>query len=58
MDGPSVEVLRCSRCAKAVEIISRARGHLSADDIVASGMVRFGHNLYYCERCARIVGYK
>lgn len=28
------------------------------DDASASGMVRFGHNLYYCDRCARMVGYK
>ncbi len=60
---PRVEVMRCSRCAKCVEaIISSSRGsdvrRVSADDAMASGMVRFGHNLYYCERCARMVGYK
>jgi hypothetical protein len=61
---PRVEVMRCSRCAKCVEIVvgvSRSNGELrrvSTDDASASGMVRFGHNLYYCERCARMVGYK
>jgi hypothetical protein len=31
---------------------------VSADDASASGMVKFGHNLYYCDRCAKMVGYK
>lgn len=62
---PRVEVMRCSRCAKCVETItSSARAadgdvrRVSTDDASASGMVRFGHNLYYCDRCARMVGYK
>ncbi|KAG4414754.1 hypothetical protein IFR04_012102 [Cadophora malorum] len=60
---PRVEVMRCSRCAKCVETVisARAGGELrrvSTDDAQASGMVRFGHNLYYCDRCARMVGYK
>jgi hypothetical protein len=62
---PRVETLRCSRCAKCVEtVVATARGgngelrRVSSDDASASGMVRFGHNLYYCERCARMVGYK
>ncbi|KAF4332080.1 hypothetical protein FBEOM_14129 [Fusarium beomiforme] len=46
----SVEVLRCMRCARSVEATS-------TDDIGAMGMVRIAHNLYYCERCAKIVGY-
>ncbi|KAF6515060.1 hypothetical protein HZS61_004966 [Fusarium oxysporum f. sp. conglutinans] len=46
----SVEVLRCMRCARSVEATS-------TDDIGAMGMVRITHNLYYYERCAKIVGY-
>lgn len=47
----SIEVLRCMRCARSVETTS-------TDDISAMGMVRIAHNLYYCERCAKMVGYK
>ncbi|KAK7432534.1 hypothetical protein QQZ08_000741 [Neonectria magnoliae] len=47
----SVAVLRCMRCARSVEATS-------TDDITAMGMVRIAHNLYYCERCAKMVGYK
>ncbi|KAM4061576.1 hypothetical protein HRG_007255 [Hirsutella rhossiliensis] len=47
----SVEVLRCMRCARAVETTS-------TDDISTMGMVRIAHNLYYCQRCAKMVGYK
>ncbi|KAH8659732.1 hypothetical protein BGZ61DRAFT_370124 [Ilyonectria robusta] len=47
----SVEVLRCMRCARSVEATS-------TDDISSMGMVRIAHNLYYCERCAKMVGYK
>ncbi|EXK24950.1 hypothetical protein FOMG_18356 [Fusarium oxysporum f. sp. melonis 26406] len=46
----SVEVLRCMRCARSVEATS-------TDDISAMGMVRIAHNLYYCERCAKMMGY-
>ncbi|PSS25408.1 hypothetical protein M430DRAFT_33135 [Amorphotheca resinae ATCC 22711] len=57
-----VEVLRCSRCAKSVETVSRSRSadgsrRVSNDEAMANGMVSFGHNLYYCDRCAKIVGY-
>src|SRR3569833_872658 len=45
-----VEVLRCMRCARAVEMVS-------TDDPSSSGMVRVGHNIYYCHRCAKLVGY-
>jgi len=64
---PRVETLRCSRCAKCVETIVSGRSgsgsgnslrRVSTDDASASGMVRFGHNLYYCDRCAKMVGYK
>ncbi|RDA93537.1 hypothetical protein CP533_3971 [Ophiocordyceps camponoti-saundersi (nom. inval.)] len=47
----SVQVLRCMRCARAVEATS-------TDDVTAMGMVRIAHNLYYCQRCAKMVGYK
>ncbi|ORY70915.1 uncharacterized protein BCR38DRAFT_331509 [Pseudomassariella vexata] len=47
----SVEVLRCMRCASSVEMTS-------TDDPSSTGMVRVGTNIYYCSRCARIVGYK
>ncbi|KAI6777630.1 uncharacterized protein J7T54_000355 [Emericellopsis cladophorae] len=47
----SVEILRCMRCARAVETTS-------TDDAATMGMVRISHNLYYCERCAKMVGYK
>ena len=46
----SVEVLRCMRCARAVEATS-------TDDVSSTGMVRISHGLYYCERCAKMVGY-
>ncbi|KAK7911770.1 hypothetical protein PG985_014251 [Apiospora marii] len=47
----SVEVLRCMRCARSVEATS-------TDDPASTGMVRVGHNIYYCDRCAKMVGYK
>ncbi|KAF4992771.1 hypothetical protein FHETE_3353 [Fusarium heterosporum] len=47
----SVEVLRCMRCARSVETTS-------TDDVSTMGMVRIAHNLYYCDRCAKMVGYK
>ncbi|CCE30709.1 hypothetical protein E4U22_001514 [Claviceps purpurea] len=47
----SVEILRCMRCARSVEATS-------TDDVSSTGMVRIAHNLYYCERCAKMVGYK
>lgn len=51
--GPvaSVEVLRCLRCARSVETTS-------TDDPMSQGMVRIGTNIYYCSRCAKMVGYK
>ncbi|KAJ6783999.1 hypothetical protein PWT90_11164 [Aphanocladium album] len=47
----SVQVLRCMRCARAVETTT-------TDDLTTAGMVRISHNLYYCDRCAKMVGYK
>lgn len=46
----SVKVLRCLRCAKMQEATS-------TDDISACGMVRIGEGIYYCQRCAKLVGY-
>ncbi|KAH6626777.1 hypothetical protein B0J18DRAFT_149604 [Chaetomium sp. MPI-SDFR-AT-0129] len=55
MDSPSrptvqVAVIRCLRCARAEEITS-------TDDPSLSGMVQIGTNIYYCTRCAKMVGY-
>lgn len=46
----SVLVLRCMRCAKMQEATS-------TDDAAACGMVRIGEGIYYCQRCAKSVGY-
>lgn len=53
----SAQVLRCSQCRKAVEVIAN-NGQVSTENISASGMVKFGYNLYYCEKCSIGVGYK
>jgi len=45
-----VAVLRCMRCARAEEMTS-------TDDPSLSGMIRIGTNIYYCNRCAKMVGY-
>ncbi|KAK4211018.1 hypothetical protein V8F33_002361 [Rhypophila sp. PSN 637] len=45
-----VAVLRCLRCARAEEITS-------TDHPSSSGMVQIGTNIYYCNRCAKMVGY-
>jgi len=47
----SVQVLRCLRCARSVETTT-------TDDATSSGMVRIAHNLYYCNRCAKMTGYR
>jgi len=43
-----------------VETITRSRDahRVSSAEAAGAGMVRFGTNLYYCDRCARMVGYK
>lgn len=46
-----VEIMRCLRCARMAEATS-------TDDPTSMGMVRIGHNIYYCNRCARVTGYK
>ncbi|KAK3903414.1 hypothetical protein C8A05DRAFT_14620 [Staphylotrichum tortipilum] len=45
-----VAVIRCLRCARAEELTS-------TDDPSLSGMVQIGINIYYCNRCAKMVGY-
>lgn len=45
-----VALIRCLRCAKAEEITS-------TDDPSSLGMVQIGTNIYYCQRCAKMVGY-
>ncbi|KXX81468.1 hypothetical protein MMYC01_201739 [Madurella mycetomatis] len=45
-----VAVIRCLRCARAEEMTS-------TDDPISSGMVQIGTNIYYCKRCAKMVGY-
>ncbi|TLS25896.1 hypothetical protein PpBr36_07258 [Pyricularia pennisetigena] len=45
-----VEVLRCMRCAKSTELTS-------TDDAATNGMIQVGTGIYYCARCAKIVGY-
>ncbi|CAD6499624.1 BgTH12-03734 [Blumeria graminis f. sp. triticale] len=52
--APHVALLRCSRCVKSVETVSRG----VRIDETGTGMISYGMNLWYCERCARIVGYK
>lgn len=51
--GPiaSVQILRCMRCARSAETTS-------TDDASTAGMVRVSHGLYYCDRCAKMVGYE
>ncbi|OAF55353.1 hypothetical protein VC83_08246 [Pseudogymnoascus destructans] len=51
----TVETMRCSRCAMSAETVSQNGRDVSADDARAGGMVKFGHNLYYCDRCAKIL---
>jgi len=60
-----VGILRCSRCARCVEILLKScagdnsrRASMDSAIATANGMIRYGHNLYYCDRCARIVGYR
>jgi hypothetical protein len=45
-----VTIIRCLRCARAEEITS-------TDDPSLYGMVQIGTNIYYCSRCAKMVGY-
>ncbi|KAK4240162.1 hypothetical protein C8A03DRAFT_42287 [Achaetomium macrosporum] len=49
---PTVQVttIRCLRCARAEEITT-------TDDPTSSGMVQIGTNIYYCKRCAKMVGF-
>lgn len=60
---PRVQVCRCSHCARRVEFIILVNltdgvQQISSDDASSHGMVRFGHNLFYCDCCAKLVGFK
>ncbi|SPN98768.1 uncharacterized protein DNG_01809 [Cephalotrichum gorgonifer] len=46
----SVQIFRCMRCARTQEATS-------TDDYTSCGMVRIGEGIYYCQRCAKSVGY-
>lgn len=46
---PPELLIRCSRCHR-----SSSLGSASSS---SSGMISFGTNLYYCNRCASLVGY-
>ena len=52
MDLPvaSIEIIRCFRCARSVEMTT-------TDEASMYGMVRVGTGIYYCDRCARMTGY-
>lgn len=47
----SIEVIRCFKCARSVEMTS-------TDEPTMYGMVTVGTGIFYCQRCARSVGYK
>jgi hypothetical protein len=47
--SPPLDLIRCSRCHN-----SSNRG---AIDLASGSMVSYGTNLYYCRRCAKVVGY-
>jgi len=60
-----IGALRCSRCAKHVEIIFKVctddisrRASMETAMATANGTIRYGHNLYYCDRCTSIVDYE
>ncbi|OCL02930.1 hypothetical protein AOQ84DRAFT_164804 [Glonium stellatum] len=46
---PPEPLVRCSRCHRSSSMISSSSS--------TNGMVSFGTNLYYCNRCASLVGY-
>ncbi|KUI60801.1 hypothetical protein VP1G_07973 [Cytospora mali] len=52
MDRPvaSIEIIRCFRCARSVEMTT-------TDEASMYGMIRVGTGIYYCDRCARMTGY-
>ena len=58
-----VELIRCSRCQRLLHSgLDTATDHLAVSlldwSTDGAGMVRFGYNLYYCARCASMVGLK
>lgn len=46
----SLDVVRCSRCQRSLSIDTGSTS--------SGGVVRFGTNSYYCNRCATLVGFK
>lgn len=52
MDRPvaSIEIIRCMRCAREVEMTS-------TDLPSMYGMVTVGTGIFYCSKCARATGY-
>ncbi|KAL1872742.1 hypothetical protein Daus18300_004288 [Diaporthe australafricana] len=46
----AIEIIRCLRCARSVEMTT-------TDDASMYGMVRVGTGIYYCDRCARTTGF-
>ncbi|EON63309.1 hypothetical protein W97_02536 [Coniosporium apollinis CBS 100218] len=46
---PANPITRCSRCHRS--------SSLGSSSSTNSGMISFGPNSYYCQRCATIVGY-
>lgn len=53
-----VQLIRCSRCQRYLSSGTFNRILSNGWSTNGSGMVRFGHNLYYCARCASMVGLK
>lgn len=46
----TVRQVTCLRCRRYAEMTS-------TDDVGIYGIVRIGHNLYYCPRCAEATGH-
>ncbi|KAF3771204.1 hypothetical protein M406DRAFT_320674 [Cryphonectria parasitica EP155] len=53
MDRPvvSIEIIRCMRCAREVEMTS-------TDSPSMYGMIPVGTGIFYCDKCARATGYR
>ncbi|KAA6415615.1 MAG: hypothetical protein FRX48_00331 [Lasallia pustulata] len=46
----SLDIVRCSRCQRSLSVDTASTS--------SGGLVRFGTNSYYCNRCATLVGFK
>ncbi|PSR76236.1 hypothetical protein BD289DRAFT_378826 [Coniella lustricola] len=53
LDRPvaSIEIIRCMRCAREAEMTS-------TDSPSMYGMVPVGTGIFYCDKCARVTGYR